>query len=747
MKKLIICEKPSLARNVVNALPGKQEKKNGYYEVDDYIVSYAFGHLFSLKDLEEYGPRDEAKQKWTLDNLPFFPESFQFRLKKDPKTKKTDPGVKAQYEVLKTLMNSDTVESIVHCGDADREGEVIIRLIIMNGMKKKKPVFRLWLPEQTAPTIRAGLKNLRPDSEYDNLMNEGLARTYIDWAYGINFTRLVSIKTGTLMRVGRVITPIVREIYERELEIQNFIPVKSWGCVTEITANGKRIRLSSSRKFPIDERGSAERYCNEMNKSPLTVTDVSKKEEKRNPGKLFSLSKLQGFLGKKYRYSPQETLSYVQSLYEKGFVTYPRTNTEYLSENETEKADRLVDRFSGLGFNVTKKRGKKIFDDSKIESHSALLPTEKIPDALPENERNTYNTIRNRFFAVFCATDCLVERTTVIIGNEMESFKITGCVVKQPGFMEYENDAGKKVILPSMKIGDRFRPAFELEIRETKPPKRYTVESLNAFLKNPFRKNENEEREDDQEEYKAILAGIEIGTEATRASIIDNAISSGYISLKKNNYFIEQKGAALVRSIDELGIDISKETTVEISMLLKKIFKNEATIEEALEAAKKKIRSGFSKKDSSISEEAKYTDKNEKMKNAIATCPNCGSPILEGQKLFYCSGDNCNIKLWKNNKYFSAIGFELTGRRAASLFKKGKVLAKGLPSKKNPGKTYDAYIVADFAREPAGFSMEFPNKNAKQPTKARSGKNNILNGYTPESLLEDLSTPNRRKKK
>ena len=746
MKKLIICEKPSLSRNVLEALPGKKEKRNGYYETQDYFVSYAFGHLFSLKDLEEYEPVNEAKHKWTLDNLPFFPETFQFRLKKDPKTKKTDPGVKAQYEALKTLMNSDAVESIIHCGDADREGEVIIRLIIMNGLKKKKTVYRLWLPEQTAPTIRAGLKNLRLDSEYDNLMNEGLARTYIDWAYGINFTRLASIKSGTLMRVGRVITPIVREIYERELEIQNFVPEKSWGCVTEISVGGKKIRLSSSTKFPLEEKEQAEKYCNKMNQSRLFVTDVSKKEERRNPGKLFSLSKLQGFLGKKYRYSPQETLGYVQSLYEKGYVTYPRTNTEYLSENEAEKADRLVELFSGLGFNVTKKRGKKIFDDSKIESHSALLPTEKIPDALPDNERNTYNVIRNRFFAVFCAADCIVERTTVIIGNELEAFKITGCVVKQPGYMEYEDDAGKEVILPSMKIGDSFRQAFELEIRETKPPKRYTVESLNAFLKNPFRKKEDIGGEDDQEEYKAVLAGIEIGTEATRASIIDNAIRSGYISLKKNTYFIEQKGTALVRSLDELGIDISKETTVEISMLLKRIYKNEATIDQALEAAKEKIRIGFSKKDNRISDAVKYTDQNTKSKNAIASCPICGKPILEGQKLFYCSGDNCNVKLWKNNKYFSAIGFKLTEKRAASLFKTGRVLAKGLPSKKSPDKTYDAYIVADFSREPVGFSMEFPNKNVKQPTKAKSGKNNILNGYTPESLIEELSTPSRRKK-
>lgn len=710
MKKLIICEKPSLCKNVVEAIPEKSVRKNGYYETNNYYVSYAFGHLFALKDLEEYNPVTSGNKGWTLDGLPFFPENYQFRLKKDPKTKKTDPGIRQQYEVLKKLINDDDVESIIHCGDADREGEVIIRLILMNAQKKKKPVYRLWLPEQTPQTIRNSLAEMKPDFEYDNLFNEGLARTCIDWSYGINFTRLATIKAGSLMRVGRVITPIVRQIYDREMSIKNFIPVKTWRSFTDIEIDGVRLHLASSKEFAIDDKGRAESYCKKLNSVPLKVTDIIKKKEKRSPGKLFSLSNLQGVLGKKYQMSPQETLKYVQQLYEHGYVTYPRTNTEYLSENEAEKADRLVEVFQSQGLDVKRKRGKKIFDDSKIESHSALIPTEKLPASLDVKEKIVYETIRNRFLAVFCGSDCIIEKTKILLDNGLERFEISGSVIKQKGFLQFEA-APEETLLPELKIGEIFSPVFKTEIKETKPPKRYTVETLNQFLKNPFKKNDA--ADDDTEEYRAILAGIEIGTEATRAAIIDNAIRSGYISLRKNTYYIEPKGVAMISCMEELGIDISTETTVKISMMLKDVYKNKRTFKQVLAASKSEIEKGFSKREITLSEKSKFKDDcQDKQHPKIGKCPLCGSEIHEGEKCYYCNNKKCKFILWKNNKYFEAIGYRLTNSGAGALLRSGKVLAKGLKSKKNPEIKYDAYIVADFSKDPIAFSMEFPSRDS-----------------------------------
>ena len=276
MKKLIIAEKPSLCRTIVSAIPEHAEKREGYYETDSYYISYAYGHLFGLVDLEEYFPKTE-NQKWTLDNLPFCPASFRFALKKDPKTKKTDPEIRKQFLCLKELMNSENVGSIIHCGDADREGEVIVRLIIYNGLKKDKPVYRLWLPEQTPGTIRSALRTLRPDAEYDNLLNEGLARTYIDWEYEINFTRLATLKAGSLMRVGRVVTPIVKAIYDREMERKNFVPAKFWKAVVSCKKGDMEFKLNSKVEFPFSEKEKADQYAARLSDADLIVTDITKK--------------------------------------------------------------------------------------------------------------------------------------------------------------------------------------------------------------------------------------------------------------------------------------------------------------------------------------------------------------------------------------------------------------------------------------------------------------------------------------
>ena len=259
---LIIAEKPSLARNIVNAI-GQMKRSDGYYYNDEYFVSWAFGHLFTLADIEDYQD-DPSDKKWKMDNLPCFPESFKFNLKKDD-NKEIDKGVLKQFNILSELCNREDVTEIVNAGDADREGEVIVRLIIQNALKSEKKLTRLWLPDQTSETIVSELKEKKEESEYNNLANEGFARTYIDWLYGVNLTRYATLKTGTLLRVGRVIIPIVKAIYDRDLAIRNFVSEIYYGLYSKEVTNGEEIELNSKEKFDKKDGAKALELCRKYN--------------------------------------------------------------------------------------------------------------------------------------------------------------------------------------------------------------------------------------------------------------------------------------------------------------------------------------------------------------------------------------------------------------------------------------------------------------------------------------------------
>ena len=270
---------------------------------------------------------------------------------------------------------------------------------------------RLWLPDQTPETVAKALTEMKDESEYDNLAGEGFARTYIDWLYGVNLTRYATIKTGKLLRVGRVIAPIVRAIYDRDMEIRNFVPEKYYVISSSEETRGEKIELVSKLKFTKDEISKAEDAAKLYNDTGAVVTAVTSKKENIFPGKLYSLSTLQNVLGEKYKMSMTDSLRIIQKLYEEGYLTYPRTNSEYLATAEKDKMRQIIGNISKLGYPVKFKDGKSIFDDSKIESHSALTPTYKIPDAkkLTERERQVYSTVFRRFVAVVCADECLAQ--------------------------------------------------------------------------------------------------------------------------------------------------------------------------------------------------------------------------------------------------------------------------------------------------------------------------------------------------
>ena len=276
---LIIAEKPSLARNIVAGIGTDMQKKNGCFMNENYIVTWVFGHLFSLADVEAYSPLSDGSHRWTLENLPCFPKQFKFELKKGSDKKSVDSGVLRQYKIIESLVNRADVDTIVNAGDADREGEIIVRLCVDNALKGKKARKRLWLPDQTPETVRAALRDMKDESEYDNLAREGLARTYTDWLYGVNLTRYATIRTGKLLRVGRVIVPIVRAIYERDMEIRNFSPEKYFVIRSEEKTNGETVELAGKTRFSESERERAEELARLYNETGAVVTSVKNKRE------------------------------------------------------------------------------------------------------------------------------------------------------------------------------------------------------------------------------------------------------------------------------------------------------------------------------------------------------------------------------------------------------------------------------------------------------------------------------------
>ena len=687
---LIIAEKPSLGRNIASGL-GSFQKRNGYLENENCIITWTFGHLFSLADIESYKPLPDGKNKWCMDNLPCFPDNFRYELSKSA-DKSFDEGIERQFKIIEKLCNRNDVDVIVNAGDADREGEIIVRTCIKKALKGEKIIKRLWLPDQTPETVLAAFSDMKDDSEYDNLANEGYARTYIDWLYGVNLTRYATLRTGTLLRVGRVIVPIVKAIYERDMAIKNFVPEKYYSIASKEETNGEVVELQSKLKFAGNEYNKALNTCQQYNSETAVVTGIKRKKDTISSGKLYSLSKLQNVLGKKYKMSMAESLEIIQKLYEEGFLTYPRTNSEYLATAEKDKVKKILNNCKNLGYNVIFKDKKTIFDDSKIESHSAITPTYKIPPKgkLNEKETQVYSTVFRRFVAVFCAEDCLAEKVEITISvGDLETFVLKGITIIERGWMKYDDATQKDKILPDLKKGDKVNIDFKPVEKETSPPKHYTIETLNNYLKNPFREEkatiDDSMGADDAEEYRAMFEGIELGTEATRTGIIDRARKSEYIQLKKDVYTILPDGIYLIQSLERLNISMDKFKTSEMGKALKRVFRGEMVIDDSLDMAKREIEKYFLREQGVPVEEETDTGF---FGDVIGECPLCHSSIKRGKFSYGCSN-------FKNGCKFS-IGAYICGRaisvnNAKMLIETGRSSKiKGFISKK--GTAFDACL-------------------------------------------------------
>ena len=725
---LIIAEKPSLARNIAAGI-GPTQRRDGYLETQGYLITWAFGHLFSLCDIEHYRPQAEGVTHWSMDNLPCFPREFEFELRRGA-DKQVDAGVRRQFEVIRSLCNRDDVDTVVNAGDADREGEIIVRLCIQNALKTPKQQMRLWLPDQTPETVKKALSEMKAESDYDLLAAEGFARTYIDWLYGVNLTRYATLKTGTLLRVGRVIVPIVKAIYDRDMAIRKFVPGKYYAMVSREITNGEIVELTSKNKFEENQLTQAQTMCARYNATGAVVTGVKNKKDKLFPGKLYSLSKLQNVLGKKYKMSMQESLAIVQGLYEKGYLTYPRTNSEYLATAEKDKIRQILAGCAKLGYPVRFKDQKTIFDDSKIESHSALTPTYKIPtkDQLNEKEMQVYSTVFRRFVAVFCSEDCIVSRTEITIDvGELESFVLKGMSVLEKGWTKYDDYNQKDKILPTLKKGDTVNIDFKPVEKETSPPKHYSIETLNNYLKNPFKDEKKAAKEaadredgvdtDDSEDYQAIFEGLELGTEATRTGIIDNARKSGYIDLKKDVYTILPGGEFLIESLMQMQITMDKYKTSQLGQALKKVYRGSMSVGDSVRLAEAEIKEVFDHKtDASFvreSDTAFFGD-------TVATCPLCGKDMRRQRNFYGCSGYKDGCKFSVN---ISICGRVISVAHLKELTEQGRTsVIQGFVSSRT-GKTFEAALklengkaVFDFEkRQPRTEVVTAPIWDGEQP--------------------------------
>lgn len=635
---LVIAEKPSLASKIQDAI-GNMKREDGYYINESYIITYAFGHLFTLMDIEDYlGIKDT---RWTLDTIPFYPKKFQFELIKD-KNKQVDKGVLKQFNIIKKLINLENVDTVVNAGDSEREGEIIIRIIIDHALMSKKTLTRLWLPDQTKETILDGLNNMKLESEYDNLANEGYARTFIDWLYGINLTRYATLKTGSLLRVGRVIVPIVKAIYDRDMEIKNFKPSIYYIISSLIEKDGITLELNSKEKFSDKELKEANILADKYNKCLAKVIDKKEKESVLKPSKLFSLSKLQSHLGEKYKMTMKRSLAIVQNLYENGYLTYPRTSSEYMSSAEKGKVKQILNNIKNIGYDVIFKDTSMVFNDKKIESHSAITPTTKIPNKkdLTEDEYIVYQSVFKRFVSVFCRKDCVVLKTEVKISvDDLEEFIINGNIIKEKGFLVYDEAKEKEKFIPNLNIGDTFNVSFKPKEKKTTPPKHYTTSTLNSYLINPFKDDKKElKEEDDSEDYKAIFEGLELGTVATRTQIIENAIKSEYINLKNDVYTILPNGIFLIESLIDMGISMDKYKTSELGKALKKVYRNEISIDDIVNLTKEEIDSIF-KHQHDLKDNGFYKD-------VVGICPKCGENVIKSKYNYCCSNyKKCDFKV------------------------------------------------------------------------------------------------------
>lgn len=543
--KVCITEKPSVAKDIA-AILGASERHDGYFEGNGYQVTWTFGHLCTLKEPADY---TDYWKRWNLSSLPMLPPKFGIKLI-------NDRGYEHQFNVIKSL--SENAEEIINCGDAGQEGELIQRWV-MQKAGVKCPVKRLWISSLTDQSIREGFSRLKPSADFDNLYHAGLSRAIGDWILGMNATRLYSLKyaqNSNVLSVGRVQTPTLALIVQRHFEIANFKPEDYWELKTIYND-----ALFNATKGRFNTPESAQAALEKIKDLPFTVTDVQEKKGREAPPRLFDLTSLQVECNKKFGWTADETLKLIQSLYEKKVTTYPRVDTTYLSDDIYPQVPGILTKMSPyasltapvLANKIPK--SKKVFDNSKVTDHHAIIPTGESPSQLVGNERHLYHLIALRFIAAFYP-DCEFNQTTALGKVADVEFKATGKVITSQGWRavfdkktdttgESESqDGDTDRILPPLTAGESGPHTPSLQKRTTQPPKLYTEGTL-------LRAMETAGKTVDDEELRDAMKENGIGRPSTRASIIETLFNRHYIARQRKNIVATQAGIDLIALINE----------------------------------------------------------------------------------------------------------------------------------------------------------------------------------------------------
>lgn len=685
--KLVLAEKPSVAQSIAKVL-GANKREDGYLEGNGYVVSWCVGHLVELAQPEAY---DAKYSKWAYADLPIFPADWRYEV---------SSGTKKQFGILKKLMAREDVVSLVCATDAGREGELIFRLVYHKA-GCRKPFERLWISSMEDSAIREGFENLRSGTEYDALYEAALCRERADWIVGINATRLFSTLYGQTLNVGRVMTPTLAMAVMREAAIAAFKPEPFY--TVQIGLDG--FTAASERFKKKSDAEAVSRGC-----SVATVTKAERKEKSEKPPALYDLTSLQRDANRVLGYTAQQTLDYTQNLYEKKLVTYPRTDSRYLTDDMAHNLPDLVNMafhtFPAPGVDNVPANAEQVVDNKKVTDHHAIIPTRALQkcnlNELPKGELAILQLISTRLFVAVGDPHRYAE-TVIELDCGGTAFSAKGKTILHNGWkaLAGKNSSTKsdekEQALPSVSVGDEMAvTSTEIKEGKTSPPKHYTEDTLLQSMETA-----GADEMPDEVERKGL------GTPATRAGIIEKLVRIGFLERKgdkKTKHLIPtHKGTALVTVMPEQIQSPSMTADWEEKLLL--IEKGEYASEGFMDEIKDVI-AGLIQNYEVIRDSEVLMSKES---NAVGKCPVCGSSVEEKAKAFFCSNRSCKFALWKNNRYFESIGKSMTSTTAQKLLGSGKIKLKGCKSAKT-GNTFDATVYMEvFEDGKIRFNMEFDN--------------------------------------
>ena len=690
--RLVIAEKPSVAMALASVI-GARSRRDGFVEGNGYLVSWCVGHLVGLCDAADY---DERYRKWNYDDLPIVPEKWK---------KKILEGTKKQFGILQTLMNRNDVTEVICGTDAGREGELIFRLAYEQA-GCRKPVKRLWISSLEEKAIREGFQNLKDGSCYDDLYRSALCRAQADWLVGINASRLFSVLYNKNLKVGRVQTPTLAMIVERNQKVTNFKKEQYF----EVHLFCRDLEAVSDRMNSLEEAEQLVKQC--QGKRCQIIRDEEQTKTVQPP-KLYDLTTLQRDANRILGYTAQETLDAAQSLYEEKLITYPRTDSQYLSDDMEQTAEELAELLDGdldfLELEDYEPAVDRTLNSSKVSDHHAIIPTSQIKSAdqktLKTKERNILYLIESRFLMatsrayVYESHKCEVQCEGIL-------FHMLSHRIKQEGFKAIERKMylffGKKLPeeihqMAEIRLLEVYGPCrAEVQEKWTQPPRQFTEDTLLQAMERAG----NEDLAEDTEKKG-------IGTPATRAGIIEKLISSGFVSRDKKNLVPTNDGNVLITILpDEIK---SPAMTAQWEMQLNQIARGEADAGGFLQGIIRMLKELISRY-SGVSEKQKEQFSHGTKKESLGSCPRCGRPVYEGQKNFYCSDRKCQFALWKNDRFFESQGKKMDAGTVKKLLAKGKIHYKDLHSQKT-GRTYEATVVmADFGEGYVKFNLEFSQR-------------------------------------